>query len=304
MFDDDYYAYDNIYGNGFYTTKDIEIAKTYTKKGATSRNSEGFLYKFEEPSPQKVFDLDKVLNFKESVGLIIKNVLLDMKKNGFELEVVDEILYDIKNLNTNTLGEVMDYGRNSISNLDSRNSFLDSFRDPLSKEGYVGYTHIGGVLTDGKRHTVKIYWTPENSIINPDVNPSLLNDRVLEYQIVNDSQASAESLRMVFLKEEGLSSREARQSARYIAQDQIDASAAVTQRVLYDFLYKDMVIKTPAGRAWSSKILQQIWEVATPQQKGRILMQDNLEQLGLERIARSNVIDDHLPPEGVFDTPC
>jgi hypothetical protein len=31
---------------------------------------------------------------------------------------------------------------------------------------------------------------------------------------------------------------------------------------------------------------------------------DSLEQLGLERIARSNVIDDHLPPEGVFDTPC
>lgn len=140
------------------------------------------------------------------------------------------------------------------------------------------------------------------------VRASVIDDEVVtSYQVVNDSQASLESLRYAVLKEQRYSNKDAREYAKYFMQDEIRETAKVSDKSLDWFLSKDLSASTVTERNWSSKMLKEVWEVATPQQKARIMSDIDartLEQLGLERIARSNVIDDHLPIETEFDIPC
>jgi hypothetical protein len=129
---------------------------------------------------------------------------------------------------------------------------------------------------------------------------------VSAYHVVNDSQVPIEDLYQAMMRSAGFSAREAREAGGHFITEQIAFTGAVTDRNLKTLItLKSLSVESPVKQKWSSKMLQQIWEVATPEQKAYIMKNvDNLEQLGLERIARSNVIDDHLPPEGVFDTPC
>jgi hypothetical protein len=128
------------------------------------------------------------------------------------------------------------------------------------------------------------------------------------YHVVNDSQASLESLRVAALREQGLTAREASSMKVHSISDEISATGFVSDASLESLLKtRELSAASVAERNWSSKMLQQIWDVATPQQKARIMSDIDartLEQLGLERIARSNVIDDYLPIEKEFDTPC
>ena len=128
------------------------------------------------------------------------------------------------------------------------------------------------------------------------------------YHIVNDSQASIESLRVAALREQGLSAREASSMKVHPISEEIAATGFVSDASVESLLKtRELSVSSIAERNWSSKMLQQVWDVATPQQKARIMSYIDartLEQLGLERIARSNVIDDHLPPETLFDIPC
>jgi hypothetical protein len=139
------------------------------------------------------------------------------------------------------------------------------------------------------------------------VQAGVLDDvTVSAYQVVNDSQIPIEQLRVSMLREQGFDGRTASSMKEHPLSRSISEFGEVYDEDLIPFLKsRELSISTPTEQKWSSKMLQQIWEVATPQQKAYIMKNvDNLEQLGLERIARSNVIDDHLPPEGVFDTPC
>jgi hypothetical protein len=128
------------------------------------------------------------------------------------------------------------------------------------------------------------------------------------YHIVNDSQTPIESLRVAALREQGLSARESSSMKVHPISDEISVTGAVSDASLESLLKsRELSAASVAERNWSSKMLQQIWDVATPQQKARIMSEidaKTLERLGFERIARSNVIDDHLPPEVPFDTPC
>lgn len=132
----------------------------------------------------------------------------------------------------------------------------------------------------------------------PDVTDS--------YHVVNDSQVPIEQLRVAMLREQGFDYRTASSMKVHPLSRSMSEFGEVYDEDLIPFLKsRELSVSTPTEQKWSSKMLQQIWEVATPEQKAYIMSNvDNLEQLGLERIARSNVIDDHLPPEGVFDTPC
>jgi hypothetical protein len=128
------------------------------------------------------------------------------------------------------------------------------------------------------------------------------------YHVVNDSQASLESLRVAALREQGLSAREASSMKVHPISDEISATGFVSDASLETLLKsRELSAASVAERNWSSKMLQQIWDVATPQQRARIMSEidaKTLEKLGFERIARSNIIDDHLPIEKEFDTPC
>jgi hypothetical protein len=139
------------------------------------------------------------------------------------------------------------------------------------------------------------------------VQAGTLDDATVSaYHVVNDSQVPIEQLRVAMLREQGFDGRTASSMKVHPLSEEIARTGKVSDQSLMDFLNsRELSVSTPTEQKWSSKMLQQIWEVSTPEQKAYIMKNvDNLEQLGLERIARSNVIDDHLPPEGVFDTPC
>jgi hypothetical protein len=139
------------------------------------------------------------------------------------------------------------------------------------------------------------------------VQAGVLDDvTVAAYQVVNDSQIPIEKLHVAILREQGFDGRTASSMKVHSISEEIALTGKVSDESLAQLIKnRELSVSTPSEQKWSSKMLQQIWEVATPEQKAYIMKNvDNLEQLGLERIVRSNVIDDHLPPEGVFDTPC
>ena len=126
------------------------------------------------------------------------------------------------------------------------------------------------------------------------------------YQVVNDSQVPLRELYEATMRVGGSTTREAAESPDHYITRQISTTGGFSDRNLKTFIDSgEMSGTSVTQQKWASKMLKEMWEVATPRQKAYIMKKvDNLEQLGLERIARSNVIDDHLPPEGVFDTPC
>jgi hypothetical protein len=143
-------------------------------------------------------------------------------------------------------------------------------------------------------------------VVRKNTPTATLPDVTDAYHVVNNSQVPIEQLRVAMLREQGFDGRTASSMKEHPLSRSISEFGEVYDEDLIPFLKsRELSVSTPAEQKWSSKMLQQIWEVTTPQQKAYIMKNvDSLEQLGLERIARSNVIDDHLPPEGVFDTPC
>ncbi|OBQ44438.1 MAG: hypothetical protein AN484_07085 [Aphanizomenon flos-aquae WA102] len=305
--DDSFFSTENIYGNGLYTTADRGVANSYRKKNATAYSKEGYLYSLTEKSPVKLYDLDQPFNKQSVEGKAIIEHLKRLQRSGDDyIETLADGMLDELSQGF-TLGRAMDTTRRfNEEGSEVLTNFIDSFREPLSKSGYGGYTHQGGVLTGSKRHQVNIYWKTEDVLELKQLEPTPnFSD---SYQVVNDSKVELSKLREEMLLAQGYDRREAVMTAKrgHPISEEIANTGAVSDRSL------EMIVKNrelysdyPSEQKWSSKMLQQIWEVATPEQKAYLMTNlDNIEKLGLERIARSNVIDDHLPPERVFDTPC
>jgi len=141
------------------------------------------------------------------------------------------------------------------------------------------------------------------------VKASTVTPEVVDaYRVANNSAQSIENLRVAVLREQGFTGREASSMKVHPLSEEIATTGRISDTSLERFLKgRELSVSTPAERNWSSKMLKDIWEVATPAQKALIvdsMKANDLEYLGLERIARSNVVDDYLPKEGLFDIPC
>lgn len=141
------------------------------------------------------------------------------------------------------------------------------------------------------------------------VRASAIDESVVSaYRVVNDSQARMEDLRVAALLEQGVPRRRAIGMRDHPLMLDIMILQKMRDKYFDPFMKsKELSVASPAERDWSSAMLKHMWEVATPEQKVRIMSEIDartLEQLGFERIARSNVIDDHLPVEKEFDIPC
>ena len=142
----------NIYGEGFYTTEAVDIAKGYTRKGS---GGEPTLYKVEERSPVPVYDMDAPIT--PELARIVDSTFGDVLKN-----VSDD--YDLS-----TLAKVFDAVRAESrdagwSKYDVQDAFF-SVRVALEGLGFRGLTHIGGAKTGKEAHNVKIYWYPEDDLL-------------------------------------------------------------------------------------------------------------------------------------------
>jgi hypothetical protein len=305
--DDSFYSTENIYGNGLYTTADMSVANSYRKKNTTSYNREGYLYSLTEKSPVKLLDLDKPLNLQSVEGKAVIEHLKRLQRSGNDdIETLADGALDELSQGL-SVGKMMDNTRRfNEGGSETLTDFIDSFREPLSKSGYGGYTHEGGVLTGSKRHQVNIYWKTEDVLELKQLEPA--PDFSGSYHVVNDSRAELYELRKEMLLAQGYDKREAVMTAKrgHPISEEIENTGAVSDKSL-ELLVRNRELYSdyPSEQKWSSKMLQQIWEVARPEQKSYLMTNlDNIEKLGLERIARSNVIDDHLPIEKEFDTPC
>ena len=146
------YSPQNIYGQGFYTTDNVDVARGYAGKDPGRG-----VYPIIEKGAQKLVDLDKPPP-KEALDYI------ENAKYGPESELTEYFKENPKA----TLRQWYDEMRNladdaGYSGHDIQEAF-DGLAQHLESKGYTGLTHEGGWNTGGAKHQVNIYFNPKKSI--------------------------------------------------------------------------------------------------------------------------------------------
>jgi len=152
-----------IYGQGLYSTDDLTTAGKYQKKNKkiAGKDAKRTIYKVEEKTPIRFYDLDQPLD----------NKIVDFLRQDTESFAdgwVDESLEFIEG--EPTLAKLLDSMRKGSQEWNvTRTTFqdyLDDLKVDLGKQGFGGFTHQGGKLAGkGKRlHQVKIYWDPQDQL--------------------------------------------------------------------------------------------------------------------------------------------
>jgi hypothetical protein len=162
-----YYNPDNIYGgmDTFYTTDATDIASGYGRKKPSAA-----IYETKEKSPVLFYDMENqktVQEWNEFFGL----------KEG-ENELIETAIAEATNDGKSpaNLRQVMDEMRAWSSGMDiSKDQVQEMFQgiiENLGQQGYGGMTHIGGLKTNKKPHTVKIYFDAKNQLEFKKVEPT------------------------------------------------------------------------------------------------------------------------------------
>ena len=153
----DTYSTQNIYGQGFYTTDDYDIAKGYSRKGKGGRPS---VYNVAEKPGQNLLNLDAVP--PPAVRAVIDK-MSDLPGPEGELgayfqenpgATVRDWYDDMRGLATEGGGY----------NADDVQGAFASMQQNLEEMGYHGLTHVGGRNTGKPPHAVNIYFNPSASL--------------------------------------------------------------------------------------------------------------------------------------------
>lgn len=168
----------NIYGDGFYVTDDATTAKKYTKKNKKYQGSDyrPTVYQVIEKTPVKFYDLDKPIVSN------VKDILDDLMNRRYSSvsELIEASIEDAGD--GASLGQIMDEIRNNsrsfeVPAYEVQEGIFSPIRDALEKQGFGGFTHVGGNLAGkGKRtHQVRIYWDAPDRITLREIpaDPSL-----------------------------------------------------------------------------------------------------------------------------------
>lgn len=147
------YTYDsrNIYGQGFYTTDALDIAKGYSKKGGGTSPS---IYRVTEKTPQRLFDMEAPLS-REALDAV----------HALKDDYVEQILEADHPTNLRELYDYMrEYSEGEGLSRDTVHELFDSIAYNLEQKGYTGLRHIGGLLTGKEPHNVNIYFSPKRDL--------------------------------------------------------------------------------------------------------------------------------------------
>lgn len=157
---DDTYSSQNIYGQGFYTTDNFDVAQGYGKKG---RGGQATIYNVKENKAANLLDLDKTP--PKAVQEIVNNTGTSADMGDFFKEHPQATLrqwYDDLRAESGP--------GTGISADDVQESFAE-LQWKLEREGYSGLTHIGG--QNKTPHQVNIYWNPKQNVeIGQELPPS------------------------------------------------------------------------------------------------------------------------------------
>jgi len=158
-----YYSPMNIYGQGFYTTDSMDIAKGYTRKGG---GGEPTLYSIEQPKELNLFDMETPLSEET------KN-LLRASLTGSAGDY-DYLLDESKNLRE-VYDNLVDDGTADFLNADEIQEYFEDIRATLEQKGYRGFEHTGGLKTGKDPHKVRIYWHPSEDIKFKEIQPEVVS---------------------------------------------------------------------------------------------------------------------------------
>ena len=159
---DDYYSNQNIYGNGLYTTDDVTTARSYTKKNKKSVSKAGGEV---NQTVYKIKDREGATNFYDLDAPVSPSVLKELEYHAEHVPALDEAMAQLgyDTISSRSLAEILDetraFSEPTGTSRDTITEMMDEIKDGLSREGFNGFTHVGGKLTkSGREHTVKIYW--------------------------------------------------------------------------------------------------------------------------------------------------
>ena len=145
----EHYSSLNYYGQGFYTTDALDIAKGYaSRKGKAKKPT---LYKVTERQPVKLFDIEQPIP-------------TDMKTSLEKMPYHNALEEGLSKDPNQTLRELYDEMRDVDMSADEIQGEFEIIQHLLEKKGYEGLKHIGGLRTKNKPHEVKIYFNPEKSL--------------------------------------------------------------------------------------------------------------------------------------------
>ena len=145
----EHYSVLNYYGQGFYTTDALDIAKGYANRKGKAKQPT--IYEVKENKNIKLFDMEKPIS-KE-----IKTELENIEHH----QVIDESLLTNKD---QSLRELYDEMRDAAETADEIQGEFETIQHLLERKGYNGLKHLGGLRTGNKQHEVKIYFEPEKSV--------------------------------------------------------------------------------------------------------------------------------------------
>ena len=146
------YSPANIYGQGFYTTDNVDVARGY----AGSKAGRG-VYPVLEKGAQKLVDLDKPPP-KEALEYIEKQNV------GVGAELNDFFKHNPKASLREWYDQLHDFADGVPYSANDVQETFDGLAQHLESKGYTGLTHEGGWNTGGEKHQVNIYFNPKKSI--------------------------------------------------------------------------------------------------------------------------------------------
>jgi len=153
---DTHYSTMNYYGMGFYTTNAVDVAWGYSARG--SQRGGRHLFEIIEREPVRFF------NAEADLAGTVKEVFDVVKERQTGVDLFDLAMTE----NPKNLRELYDHIREFSAgegiSADGVQEIFDAIRYTLEELGYGGLEHKGGLRTNAKEHTVKIYWNPETQI--------------------------------------------------------------------------------------------------------------------------------------------
>lgn len=147
----------NIYGDGLYTTDSPAIAHSYTRKGGGDNPT---VYRVApQAEPPKMYNLNAPPSKPFLDGMKLAAEYSESARDALEAFRTGEARTgaDIINHMRRVSSGYMEDAYHILEN-------MDLIRSELDRAGYGGFEHLGGELTGGKPHNVRIYWNPQEQV--------------------------------------------------------------------------------------------------------------------------------------------
>ena len=156
----------NLYGQGFYTTENIELAKRY----AVRRDDNGNLYRVEQPNEINFLEMDKPMTIKVKEAIkkgVGKKYLKDFG--------IDEFIDETENLSTRSFYDTFrEYTSGRLSADDVQNVF-DDITDELKKLGYQGLELKDKTIKNPNiKSDIRVYWQPSTDVTFEKLSPDVI----------------------------------------------------------------------------------------------------------------------------------